>query len=71
MPTNDPVHVNARGMKCPWPALRAARAMRLADLVTVEADDPNAAPELEALTRQHGWGFAETAPDRFELSRNS
>ena len=71
MPTNDPVHVNARGMKCPWPALRAAGAMRSADLVTVEADDPNAARELEALTRQHGWGFAETAPDRFELSRNS
>ena len=70
MPTNDPAHVNARGMKCPWPALRAARAMRSADLVTVEADDPNAARELEALTRQHGWSFATTATHRFELSRN-
>ncbi len=70
MPTNDPAHVNARGMKCPWPALRAARAMRSADLVTVEADDPNAARELEALTRQHGWSFAATAIHQFELSRN-
>lgn len=69
MPQNDPVNVNARGMKCPWPALRAARAMRSADAVTVEADDPNAARELEALTRQHGWDFSATAADRFELSR--
>lgn len=71
MPPNDPAHVQAKGMKCPWPALRAARAMRTADLVRVEADDPNAARELEALTRQHGWSFAATGPDMFELSRHS
>ncbi|QPI71874.1 sulfurtransferase TusA family protein [Sphingobium sp. Cam5-1] len=71
MPANDTTYVNARGMKCPWPALRAARAMRSADAVTVEADDPNAARELEALTRQHGWNFSVAAGDRFELSRKS
>lgn len=70
MRTNDPVHVHAKGMKCPWPALRAARAMRSANVVTVEADDPNAARELQALTRQHGWRLTVTAPDRFELSRD-
>ncbi|GLV27979.1 hypothetical protein TomTYG75_05030 [Sphingobium sp. TomTYG75] len=71
MPPNDTAYVNARGMKCPWPALRAARAMRSAHAVTVEADDPNAARELEALTRQHGWNFSAAAGDRFELSRKS
>jgi tRNA 2-thiouridine synthesizing protein A len=45
----DMLHVNARGMKCPWPALRAARAMREADAVLIEADDPIAPSELEAL----------------------
>jgi tRNA 2-thiouridine synthesizing protein A len=70
MPPNDPVHVDARGMKCPWPALRAARAMRAAHAVTVEADDPNAARELEALTRQHGWQFIATTTHRFELTRS-
>ena len=56
-------------MKCPWPALRAARAMRAADAVTVEADDPNAARELAALTQQQGWKFTVTAAHRFELTR--
>jgi tRNA 2-thiouridine synthesizing protein A len=69
MPPNDPVHVDARGMKCPWPALRAARAMRAADAVTVEADDPNAARELAALTQQKGWKFTAMAAHRFELTR--
>lgn len=71
MPPNDPIHVDARGMKCPWPALRAARAMRATHAVTIEADDPNAARELEALTRQHGWKFAATTAHRFELTRDS
>jgi tRNA 2-thiouridine synthesizing protein A len=56
-------------MKCPWPALRAARAMRAADAVTIEADDPSAAYELEALTQQQGWKFLAIATHRFELTR--
>ena len=38
-------------MKCPWPALRAARAMRETDAIVIEADDPIAGAELEALMR--------------------
>ncbi|MFC4593300.1 sulfurtransferase TusA family protein [Sphingobium tyrosinilyticum] len=69
MPPSEPLHVDARGMKCPWPALRAARAMRAADAVTIEADDPNAAYELEALTQRQGWKFLAIATHRFELTR--
>lgn len=69
MATSDPAHVDARGMKCPWPALRAARAMRAAVHVTIEADDPIAPAELEALASQQGWEFAVTGPHRFALSR--
>jgi tRNA 2-thiouridine synthesizing protein A len=65
----DMLHVNARGMKCPWPALRAARAMREADAILIEADDPIAPSELEALAQQQGWAFAALDACRFSLHR--
>ncbi|HEX7743500.1 MAG TPA: sulfurtransferase TusA family protein [Sphingobium sp.] len=68
MPTNEPIHIDARGMKCPWPALRAARAMRSAQCVTIDADDPIASRELAALAEQQGWRFVVTAEHRFTLA---
>lgn len=65
----DPVSVNARGMQCPWPALRAARALRDADAIVIEADDPIAARELAALAQAQGWTFATLGEHRFALSR--
>jgi tRNA 2-thiouridine synthesizing protein A len=47
--------VDARGMRCPWPALRLARAMRDAPDVLLIADDPQAGHEVRALAREHGW----------------
>ena len=42
------VHIDARGMRCPWPAVRLAKALRGgAKAVTVIADDPKAPTELE------------------------
>ncbi len=39
--------IDARGMRCPWPAVRLARALRDgAVVVEIEADDPRAAGEL-------------------------
>ncbi|EXS71639.1 sulfurtransferase TusA family protein [Sphingobium sp. Ant17] len=70
MPPNEPLSVNARGMKCPWPALRAARAMRGADAVLVEADDPVAPAELEALASAQGWAFEALGEHRFSLHRS-
>lgn len=64
--------VDARGMRCPWPALRLARAMRDGASVTLLADDPAAAGEVAALAAQHGWtveplpedgGFRVFSPD--------
>lgn len=71
MPADSPAphHVNARGMKCPWPALRAARAMRTVDAIVVEADDPIAPGELEAMARQQGWSFRMLENGRFSLAR--
>jgi tRNA 2-thiouridine synthesizing protein A len=66
---DDPVQVNARGMKCPWPALRAARALRETDAIVIEADDPIASSELEGMAKAQGWRFAQLDEHRFALSR--
>lgn len=47
--------VDVRGMRCPWPALRLARAMRDAPHVVLIADDPQAGREVAALASEHGW----------------
>lgn len=54
-PVRAPIRVDARGMRCPWPALRAARAMREADAIVLLADDPRAGNELAALAGENGW----------------
>ncbi|MES1983808.1 MAG: sulfurtransferase TusA family protein [Pseudomonadota bacterium] len=64
--------IDARGMRCPWPALRVARAMRNVCAVMVLADDPIAPTELAALAEQQGWEIARIADDRapaFRLER--
>jgi tRNA 2-thiouridine synthesizing protein A len=55
--------VDARGMRCPWPALRLARAMRDAHDVLLIADDPQAGREIAALADEHGWRIDAGAPD--------
>ncbi|HUD94557.1 sulfurtransferase TusA family protein [Sphingobium sp.] len=68
---DDPVAVNARGMKCPWPALRAARAMREANAIIIEADDPIAPAELAALAQQNQWDFTPLGDQRFFLRQGN
>lgn len=46
-------------MRCPWPALRLAKAMGQANVVQLLADDPNAPAEIDALARSKGWGLIE------------
>ena len=52
------VIVDARGMRCPWPALRLARAMRTATEVLLIADDPQAGREVAALAAEQGWRWS-------------
>ncbi|MBX9882607.1 MAG: sulfurtransferase TusA family protein [Sphingomonas sp.] len=48
-------------MRCPWPALRLARALREgADTVEVLADDPRAPEELAAVAAGAGAHFIAT-----------
>ncbi|WP_268746265.1 sulfurtransferase TusA family protein [Sphingopyxis sp. MWB1] len=55
MTSRSPLLVDTRGMRCPWPALRLARAMREEKAVLLVADDPRAPAEIAALAAQHGW----------------
>lgn len=53
--------IDARGLRCPWPVLRLARAMRESDAVTILADDPAASDEIAALCMERGWQVARIA----------
>lgn len=50
--------VDARGMRCPWPALRLARAMRESESAVIVADDPAAPREIAALADERGWAVS-------------
>lgn len=53
--------LDARGLRCPWPAIRLARAMRETGEVTIVADDPIAPREIAVLCEDRGWICTETA----------
>jgi tRNA 2-thiouridine synthesizing protein A len=57
----DPVRIDARGQKCPWPVVRLARAAREgAHDILIRADDPIAPAEIAALAEARGWTLAKT-----------
>lgn len=54
----QPRLVDARGMLCPWPALRLSRAAREtggAGRIRLLADDPAAPREIASLCAERGW----------------
>lgn len=55
--------IDARGLRCPWPALRLARALRGGSgPVEILADDPAAEREIRALAAAR-----DAIVDRFEV----
>ena len=70
MPGQPVIIVDARGLRCPWPALRLAKAARDAEpgtTIELTADDPAAALEIAALSSERGWRL-EANPPRFVIS---
>ncbi|WCT75513.1 sulfurtransferase TusA family protein [Sphingomonas naphthae] len=56
-------------MRCPWPALRLAKAMREAGAVTLLADDPAAPREVAALCADQGWQLEMPDKGHFSVRR--
>ena len=56
-------------MRCPWPALRLARAMREAEAVVLLADDPAAPREVAALCAERGWRLEMPDAGHFSVRR--
>lgn len=60
--------LDARGLRCPWPALRLARVLREGVThVTVLADDPAAEGECRAVAEARGGRLIVAAPGRFDV----
>lgn len=58
--------VDARGMLCPWPALRLGRAARELGgpgRIRILADDPLAPGELASLCAERGWAIVPDPDD--------
>lgn len=64
------IQIDARGMRCPWPAIRLAKALRDgATVVEIEADDPRAGGELASAAAAVGARLAVVSEGRFRAER--
>ncbi len=65
----EPREVDARGLRCPIPALRLARAVRESGpgRYRLLADDPAAAADIPALAAERGWALRATGSGWFEV----
>lgn len=68
--TDAPTEVDARGLRCPIPALRLARAVREggAGRYRLLADDPAADADIPALCAERGWTLLKAGPGLFEVA---
>ncbi len=58
------MRIDARGLRCPWPAIRLARALREgATDVEILADDPAAPGELAAVAAHAGASLTQAERD--------
>jgi tRNA 2-thiouridine synthesizing protein A len=64
---DTPRDIDARGLRCPLPALRLARAVRDQGpgLYRLVADDPAAATDIPALAIERGWTLLSASPPEF------
>lgn len=64
------IRIDARGMRCPWPAIRLAKALRDgAAVVEIEADDPRAAGELASAATAVGARLDVIGDGLFRIER--
>jgi TusA-related sulfurtransferase len=59
------ISIDARGLRCPLPVLRLARALRehpAAEAFSLVADDPAAATDIPAFAGERGLVYEPTGP---------
>ena len=64
------VELDARGLRCPGPVLRAKKALKnmgAGEILRVLATDPSTTKDFEALCRQSSHELIETGTDRDEF----
>jgi len=68
-PARSSATVDARGLRCPLPALRLARAVRQggAGCYTLLADDPAAQADIPALCTERGWQLLSSGNGAFTI----
>lgn len=68
-PKGSSTIVDARGLRCPLPALRLARAVREGGpgRYVLQADDPAADLDIPALCAERGWILHSAHGGRFEV----
>ncbi len=63
------IEVDARGLRCPWPVLRLARAARSGPgRYRLLADDPAVPADLAAMAAERGWSVEAVAEDGAAVS---
>ena len=64
-----PQQIDARGLRCPLPALRLARTVREsgAGHYLLLADDPAASHDIPALCQERGWVLLDAVAGRFSV----
>jgi tRNA 2-thiouridine synthesizing protein A len=69
-PDGQARRVDARGLACPLPALRLARAVREGGpgRYLLLADDPAATLDIPALAAERGWTLLSAEAGRYEVS---
>lgn len=66
------IEIDARGMRCPWPAIRLARALRDGDDdIRIRADDPAAGGELARVAAAASAVISSDAEGLFTIRRGT
>jgi tRNA 2-thiouridine synthesizing protein A len=66
---DNPIEVDARGLRCPLPALRLARAVRESGpgRYRLLAGDPAAQTDIPALCAERGWSLLKADAEVFDV----
>lgn len=63
------MELDCRGMRCPLPIIKLARAIRDSPEITLLSDDPATLPDLTAWARMTGNQFTQVGVDAYLVKK--